>query len=436
MKYSKKAFTLVELIIVVVILAILATVWFISYEDYLTDTRDSKRLSQISWLRDAIRLSITKGALPLPDDAVKIRNNGTEFMYQWYAGEDVLSSVAYSDNTVDPFDDVYYTYLLSRNRKDFQLMGFLEKYNADVISATFPQVWAVDYSQRFPKTYGKKLWILLEQNTNTPIQEMTEYTSSGYMDLADATSNMFDAYVTDTYLISGKEEALVWIIPFTTCKKILENGDSHGNGIYNINPSGLNPFEVYCNMEIDNGGWTLVGRSIAGAAGGDFWWLVSNGSIRDDSGLYSLGTEVLNLSFNEIMVTDYTTWKNISRAIKVWIDRGFIQDPANHLSIVNTNTCSEIYPLSPSWRSPCDGDGEDGKDGTRNMVRKWWFFEKRAVDGGGYTNDRFHFRNSWNESANYPNSGLSRDGFHGDGDGTMQAATWEFDGKQWMIFVR
>jgi hypothetical protein len=71
------------------------------------------------------------------------------------------------------------------------------------------------------------------------------------MDLQDATTNEFNAYVTDSYIIPGKEIDLVGIIPYTTCKKILELGASYGNGDYTINPEGNNPINVYCLMDND-----------------------------------------------------------------------------------------------------------------------------------------------------------------------------------------
>lgn len=143
--------------VVAVILTILAAVGFVSYENYLVDTRDSKRLTQLAGLRDAMRLHISKGSLPQPDDNVEIRSHGNTFLHQGYAGTSVLETISYSEKTLDPLDEVPYTYMLSRNKKDFQLLGFLEKYNGNVITA-LPSVYAyIDYSQRFPNVFGKKL---------------------------------------------------------------------------------------------------------------------------------------------------------------------------------------------------------------------------------------------------------------------------------------
>ncbi len=434
MKHWNKWFTLVELVIVAVILSILATVGFISYEEYLTDTRDSKRLAQLTGLRDGLRLWITKGQLPLPDDSVEIRNNTTPFLYQWYAWENVLETIAYSEATKDPFDDTYYTYLLSRNRKDFQVLGFLEEYNPNVISGLIPVGHAVDYSQRFPQVMGKKLGIVLEQNTNTPLQEMSEYISSWYMDLQDSTTNEFDAYITDLQVISWKEDELIWIIPYTTCKKIFDSG-LRVSQIYNINPTWLNPFEVYCNLDpdMDGGWWALVARSHTSGTTDSFWWLFSRGSIRDDNQAYSLWIQSTELNFSEILATSYTSWKTIERAVKIGVDRNYIKDTEAYATATYSPWCEEVYPAITDWDSPCD-------QGVDNSLQRWWMlhYPSNAVNDAAGTTDtpvytHYFFHKSSTTDNNYNRYGLNTDGWKRASPAT---GLWELFGEQGMIFVR
>jgi prepilin-type N-terminal cleavage/methylation domain-containing protein len=60
MKNTKKAFTLVELIVVITILAVLATVAFISLTGHAQDAKNSKVSSDLRTLASAIETKATK----------------------------------------------------------------------------------------------------------------------------------------------------------------------------------------------------------------------------------------------------------------------------------------------------------------------------------------------------------------------------------------
>lgn len=65
MRNTKKAFTLVELIVVITILAILATIAFISLQGYSQDAKNSKVQSDLRTMVTAIETGVTKGNFTL-----------------------------------------------------------------------------------------------------------------------------------------------------------------------------------------------------------------------------------------------------------------------------------------------------------------------------------------------------------------------------------
>ena len=60
----------------------------------------------------------------------------------------------------------------------------------------------------------------------------------------------------------------------TTCKTILDDGHSTGDGVYWVDPDGSGAFKAYCDMTQDDGGWTLIGYGINGASFPD--WLTDS----------------------------------------------------------------------------------------------------------------------------------------------------------------
>lgn len=185
MKHNKiKGFTLVELVVVIAILAILATVWFVSYSSYIVWARDWNRVSQLATIHDWLDVYRTGNDLPLPENKVEVRLSWSVIWYQWYVWKNILETIKYNKWWIDPKDETYFSYYITKDWKDFQLMAFLEDWaNKQVVRSLFNNTYAIDYTNRYPTFYGSKLWILTQPTTNIPIQEIPSISTAWYIDI-------------------------------------------------------------------------------------------------------------------------------------------------------------------------------------------------------------------------------------------------------------
>jgi len=91
---KQKAFTLVELIVVITILAILWTISFISLQWYSANSRDSVRMSDLKNITLWLELQLSKAwRVYVPEDKIDITASGTTISYQWYMWEDTMNKL-------------------------------------------------------------------------------------------------------------------------------------------------------------------------------------------------------------------------------------------------------------------------------------------------------------------------------------------------------
>ncbi len=165
-----KAFTLVELIVVITILAVLSTVGFISFQGYSTESRDTKRISDIATISKWLQVYLASNSVvPEPSETkTTITFSGSELVTQWYAGESVLNILRVKE-AQDPIDETFYTYATNPNNTKFQLVGFLE--NTQTANNFLENKLFADNSNRNIYTIWQSVGIFLD-DTNTPIQEL------------------------------------------------------------------------------------------------------------------------------------------------------------------------------------------------------------------------------------------------------------------------
>jgi hypothetical protein len=112
-----------------------------------------------------------------------------------------------------------------------------------------------------------------------------------------------------------------------SCAEILEMDPSAATGMHSISSERHDAVvEVWCEMELDGGGWTLVARSDSGPEV-PFGWGVSHGTVGDDSEPYSLGAMGLGLPFTEVLIGRRMGFATVvANAYVVEVPVGFVEE--------------------------------------------------------------------------------------------------------------
>ena len=130
MKYTIKGFTLVELIVVITILSILWTIWFLSMQGYSSTARDSVRITDIKtiklWL-ELFHLNVWK--YPKPTNSTWVTYWTWIVWNQWTFWDSVIVNVSkINRKPVDPLLEVEYTYSVLNTNQEFTLGCSLESW--------------------------------------------------------------------------------------------------------------------------------------------------------------------------------------------------------------------------------------------------------------------------------------------------------------------
>ena len=247
-KKNKRGFTIAELIVVVMILAILWTIAFLSTKWYLKKTRDAVRWTDLRTIELALETQLTNWQrLFVPKDKVDILASWSLIWHQWYMSEDILNKILVNKWWKDPLDNSLYTYSIDRYKEKYQLMWFME---VAVEEDFFETVSAADLSERKPIVLWDELWIFLDPITNIPVQYY-------WMDVEILNTNDENLVYVNNDKVYGK---VTWtwevierimshnINPYKNCINILKSWNSKWSRKYKIYPDWVNGYYTYCDM--------------------------------------------------------------------------------------------------------------------------------------------------------------------------------------------
>ncbi|KAJ8033560.1 Fibrinogen-like protein A [Holothuria leucospilota] len=221
------------------------------------------------------------------------------------------------------------------------------------------------------------------------------------------------------------------------CKEILnECSSSSSSGVYLIKPDGyLEPFEVFCNNDVNSGGWTVLQRRMDGSISFNRNWEEYKGGFGFLSTEFWLGNEKLSYISNQavyelridLMLSNGSSFYIEYNAFRITDEWGGFsissvgQDSGNESSlttfcppntVAKNSICKPVHDteiFTDCYHAYQSGHTEDGIYSIRPSEWTGEPFKapcNMSIDGGGWTvlqrrvNGSVSFEHNWNEYKN------------------------------------
>jgi prepilin-type N-terminal cleavage/methylation domain-containing protein len=176
-KLKTKAFTLVELLIVIVILSILSTIWFVSISGYIKNSKFTSNDVTLRNIESWILTHYTKvWYLPLPDGDIltwtfSVWGSTLDVLYSWFVWENLTRFSWMYWVPKNALNNESFYYGVSSNKKNFQIWVLQPLLISEITTNTFANSELMKVSWNY--TYPLVLWnsiinipsLLLESNS-------------------------------------------------------------------------------------------------------------------------------------------------------------------------------------------------------------------------------------------------------------------------------
>lgn len=236
---NKYAFTLVELIVVVMILWILSTIGLANYMSQMSTSRNAARQSDMANLMIALKSHKTKnGSYPMPGDFFTIQNGGLDIIKQWYLNNNVASQEIVKKPQDPLYKNQYYVYSTLANRQSFQIAMSLEDESVN-------ELWLKAYVDGDYQSTNID-WIpsiIFAYKNNAELSTLSNkfiINNSSFNIPYDGEGIPQAKAVSLSQIVTWNESEIPKYYGYSSCGEIADNGMSMGSGTYRLD-IGLTP---------------------------------------------------------------------------------------------------------------------------------------------------------------------------------------------------
>ncbi len=173
---NKKAFTLVELTVSIMILLVISAVAVISVRWYTTSARDASRIADVTTIEQMLEVHLTlNNKTYLPENKVDINFWTEKKIIQWNFTETIQKEFNLSKFFKDPETSKYLTYSVSADRKLYQIVTILEReLITDDREKANTTIFDYKKQKAFPYVAWNKVWAVLSFDNLNGIHEKNQ----------------------------------------------------------------------------------------------------------------------------------------------------------------------------------------------------------------------------------------------------------------------